>query len=137
LQQLLQPQSKKGGFAMIKDKSLDPHIMGQFIGSEHWYRFGSVPDITCTDGAKYVADAAGAYWLLDEIAIAQKYVKEVAAEEFQVWKLTVNPDSTATLICEDGNDNVVSTKQIPFTDFPPEGVTLWFENNVIYLPSEH
>ena len=90
-----------------KQKSLDPNIMSQFTGSEHWYRFGIVPDITCTDGAKYVADTAGAYWLLDEIAIAQKYVKQVAAEEFQVWKLTVKPDSTAILACEDGNDNVV------------------------------
>ena len=120
-----------------KQKSLDPNIMSQFTGSEHWYRFGIVPDITCTDGAKYVADTAGAYWLLDEIAIAQKYVKEVAAEGFQVWKLKVKEDDSATLICEDGNDNVVLTKAIPFTDFPKEGVTLWFANDVIYLPSEH
>jgi hypothetical protein len=120
-----------------KQKSLDPNIMSRFTGSEHWYRFGIVPDITCTDGAKYVADTAGAYWLLDAIAIAQKYVKQVAAEEFQVWKLTVKPDNSATLACEDGNDNVVFSKAIEFTDFPPEGVSLWFENNTIYLPSEH
>jgi hypothetical protein len=122
---------------MTAKKSLDPEIMSQFTGSEHWYRFGLVPSITCTDGAKYVADTGGAYWLLDEIAIAQKYVKEVAAEEFQVWKLTVNEDDSGALICEDGNDNVVFAKAIEFTDFPKEGVTLWFANNVIYLPSEH
>jgi hypothetical protein len=122
---------------MTKAKSLDPDIMSQFTGTGHWYRFGIVPNITCTDGAKYVADTAGAYWLLDEIAIAQRFEKPVAAEEFQVWKLTVRDDDSATLICEDGNDNVVFTKPIPFTDFPREGVTLWFENNVIYLPSEH
>jgi hypothetical protein len=95
-----------------------------------------VRSILFTDGAKYVADAAGAYWLLDEIALAQRFVKAVAAEEFQAWKLTVNPDSTAALTCEDGNYDVVFTKRIPFTDFPPEGITLWFENNTIYLPSE-
>ena len=114
-----------------------PEIMNRFTGSEHWYRHGLIPAITFTDGAKYVADAAGAWWLLDEIALAQRYIKEVAAEEFQVWKLTVNPDSTGTLVCEDGNYNVVCSKPIPFTDFPAEGVTLWFANNVIYLPSEH
>jgi len=92
---------------MTNDKSLDPHIMSQFTGSGHWYRFGLDPRITCTDGAKYVADTAGAYWLLDEIALAQRY------------------------------DNVVLTKAIPFTDFPKEGVALWFANDVIYLPSEH
>jgi hypothetical protein len=121
---------------MIANKSLDPQIMSQFHGSEHWYRHWT-GGITFTDGAKYVADAAGAYWLLDEIALAQKYVKEVAAEEFQAWTLTVKPDSTATLSCEDRNDNVVFTKAIEFTDFPPDGVTLWFANDVIYLPSEH
>jgi hypothetical protein len=134
LQQLLQPE--QGGLVMTK-KSLDPSIMSQFTGMEHWYRHGLVRNITFTDGAKYVADTAGAYWLLDEIALAQKFDARVAAEEFQVWKLTVKDDHSATLICEDGNYNVVSTKPIPFTDFPEEGVTLWFENNVIYLPSEH
>ena len=122
---------------MTNSKSLDQNILNQFTGSEHWYRHGLVPSIAFTDGAKYVADAAGAYWLLDEIALAQRYVKEVAAEEFQVWKLAINPDCKATLVCENGNDKAVFTKAIEFTDFPPEGVTLWFANNVIYLPSEH
>lgn len=122
---------------MTKTKSLDPNILSQFTESEHWYRHGLVSSITFADGAKYVADAAGAYWLLDEIALAQRSVNKVAAEEFQVWKLTVNADDSATLVCEDGNDNVVFTKAIPFTDFPKEGVTLRFANNVIYLPSEH
>jgi hypothetical protein len=122
---------------MARGKSLDPNIMSQFTGSEHWYRFGIIPDITCTDGAKYVADTVGAYWLLDEIALAQKYVKEIAAQEFQVWKLTVKDDNSATLICEDGNHNAVFSKPIPFTDFPKDGVTLWFADKVIYLPSEH
>jgi hypothetical protein len=36
---------------------------------------------TSTDGAKHVADAGGAYWLLDEIALSRRYVPAVAAEE--------------------------------------------------------
>jgi hypothetical protein len=63
---------------MTKAKTLDPNILSQFSGSEHWYRHGLVPSITFTDGAKYVADEAGAYWLLDEIALAQRYEKKVA-----------------------------------------------------------
>ena len=120
-----------------KEKSLDPEIMSQFTGSEHWYRFGIDPRVTCTDGAKYVADTAGAYWLLDEIALAQRFEKSVSGEEFQVWKLTVKDDDSAVLVCEDGNYNVVFTKPIAFTDFPKDGVTLWFANNVIFLPSEY
>jgi hypothetical protein len=122
---------------MTKVRTLDPDILGQFTGSEHLYRHPLVPRIVFTDGAHYVAQAAGTFWLLDEIAFAQRFNKKVAAEEFQVWKLTVNPDRTGTLICEDGNYNVVFAKTLEFTDFPDEGITLWFENNTIYLPSEH
>ena len=117
--------------------ALDPAVLSRFTGSEHWYRHGLVPSITFTDGAKYIADQAGAYWLLDEIALAQRFDKRVAAEEFQAWKLAVNLDDTAVLSCEDGNGNGVFSKAIPLTDFPHEGVTLWFANRTIYLPSEH
>jgi hypothetical protein len=73
----------------------------------------------------------------NEIAIAQRFDKKVAAQEFQVWQLTVNADHSAVLTCEDGNGNTVFSKAIEFTDFPREGVTLWFADNTIYLPSEH
>jgi len=90
-----------------------------------------------TDGAKYVADQAGAYWLLDEIAIIQPHDPCVAAEEFQVWKLAVNADQTGRLTCDDGNGRVVFTKPLEYTDFPPDGITLYFVNNTILLPSEY
>ena len=62
LHQQMQPKTKETG--KIMTKSLDPNILSQFTGSEHWYRHGLVRHIIFTDGAKYVADAAGAYWLL-------------------------------------------------------------------------
>jgi uncharacterized protein DUF6876 len=112
-------------------------VLSQFTGSENWYRHGINRKVTFTDGAKHVADHGGAYWLIDEIAIIQPYDKRVAAEEFQVWKLKVRTDHTATLSCEDGNDNVVFTKEIEFTDFPLDEITFYFANNVIHLPSEY
>ncbi len=54
--------------------------------------------ILYTDGAKYVADSAGAYWLLDQIALAQRGVKAVAGEAFQVRKLAVRPEELALRI---------------------------------------
>jgi hypothetical protein len=90
-----------------------------------------------TDGVKYLADQAGAYWLLDEIALVRSGDKRVTGESFQVWQLTINGDKTATLTCEDGNKNVLYVKRIEFTDFPPAGITLWYTNNTILLPSEY
>lgn len=116
---------------------MSEHDLRQFTGSENWYRHGINRNVLFTDGAKHVADEGGAYWLLDTIAICQKSEARVAAEEFQVWTLTVRPDRTATLVCEDGSDNAVDTQRVEFTDFPLDQITLWFANNVIYLPSEH
>lgn len=89
-----------------------------------------------TEGAQHVAESGGAYWLLDEIAFAQS-IGEVAAEAFQVWKLKVNPDHTATLECDDGNSNNRFSKRIEFTDFPLDEVSFYFADSVIMLPSEY
>jgi hypothetical protein len=111
--------------------------LANFYGSENWYRHGLVRSVLFTDGAKYVADAGGAYWLLDEIALAQRFEKKLAAEEFQLWRLTVNEDLSAVLVCEDGNGRKILSKKIPFTDFPLDEISFYFTNNVILLPSEY
>jgi hypothetical protein len=108
----------------------------QFTGTEQWYRHALNRKVLFTDGAKYVADQAGAYWLLDEIALAQLSEQAVKAESFQLWKLEVN-DETAQLICEDGNGNAKFTKYIAFTDFPEPGVQFYFTDNTILLPGEY
>jgi hypothetical protein len=118
-------------------KTLAQADLAQFMGSENWYRHGLMRDVLFTDGAKHVADAGGAYWLLDEIALAQRYEKGVAAEEFQHWKLTVKAEQTATLVCDDGNGKIVFEKRIEFTDFPLEEISLYCTNNTILLPSEY
>jgi hypothetical protein len=116
--------------------TLTKAALQQFTGTEHWYRHALVRNVLFTDGAKFVADAGGAYWLLDEIAFAQRLAK-VAGEEFQLWKLKVKPDQTAALTCGDGNGNTVFRKAISYTDFPLPEVTLYFTNGTILLPSEY
>ncbi len=122
---------------MTKSTQLNEQNLRQFTGSENWYRHGLVRNILFTDGAKFIADEGGAYWLLDAIALCQRTEKHVAAEEFQVWTLKVHEDRTASLACTDGNDHIVYTQHIAFTDFPISEITLWFANHTIYLPSEH
>ena len=122
---------------MTDTKTLTRDDLIQFTGSEHWYRHAMVRDVLYTDGVQYVAETAGAYWLIDEITFAQRFDKLLAAEEFQLWKLNVNTDHTATLTCEDGNGGVVFTKAIEYADFPLAEITLYFMNNTILLPSEY
>lgn len=109
--------------------------LSQFTGTDHYYRHGLCRNITYTDGVKYVAETAGAYWLIDKIATNQLEPK-IRREEFQAWKLRVN-DSAGVLTCDDGNGNIVHSEEITFTDFPLDEIDLWVEGTVILLPSEH
>jgi len=117
-------------------RTLNGADLAQFTGSENWYRHAINRAVLFTDGAKFVADQAGAYWLLDEIAIGQ-LEPCIAAENFQVWKLAVNADQTGVLTCDDGNGRVVFSKELGYTDFPEGGITLWFTNHTILLPQEY
>jgi hypothetical protein len=123
---------------MTTTPKLSEADLRQFAGGTgQWYRHALNRNILFTDGAKYVADEGGAYWLLDEVALSQRSEKRLARQPFQVWKLTVNADHTGMITVEDGNYNVVFTKALDYTDFPAPEVTLWFAGNVIYLPAEH
>jgi hypothetical protein len=115
-------------------KTLNEADLANFTGSENWYKH-FLGRTLFTDGVKYVADQAGAYWLIDEIAINQTRPK-VRAEEFQVWTLRVN-GSKAILTCDDGNGNVVFTKRIEYTDFPLREIKLYCTDGTILLPSEY
>jgi len=61
--------------------------MSMFTGSGTFYRHGINKKVLYSEGVSFLADTAGAYWLVDQIAIAQ-FMPEVRKEEFQVWKLT-------------------------------------------------
>ena len=122
---------------MLKRAALDPSLLAQFTGSEQLYRHGFVRDIVFTEGVKYVADAAGAYWLIDKIALAQKFQPSVMAEEFQVWDLTADADRSAVLSCGDGNGREVYSKPIKWTDFSTPSISFYVCNGTILLPSEY
>ncbi len=121
---------------MTDSQNLNRELM-HFTGSESYFRHGIVREVVFTEGVKFLADRAKAYWLLDEIALCQRYEERVAAEEFQLWILTVNLDQTAILSCEDGNGHAVYRKRIEYTDFPMREIKLYCANNTILLPSEY
>ena len=106
----------------------------QFTGTEQWYRH-ALSGYLYTDGIKFLADQAKAYWLIDKILILTRYKQKL--QEFGSWKLHVKEDKTATLICEDGDKKVLYTEKIDYTDFPLENVSLWFQNETLILPSEY
>ncbi len=120
--------------------TLTAAALAQFTGTENWYRHSLFRQFLYTDGVKYVAEEAGAYWLIDAI-ISHQYDSRIqndrGLQEFQLWKLEVKEDHSAILICEDGNDTKILTQEIPFTDFPLQKIEFYMENKVLLLPREH
>jgi hypothetical protein len=109
--------------------------LASFTGSleryRHWTR-----RFVFTPGVKYLADFAQAWWLIDLIASHCRHPR-LQGEAFQVWKLNVAPDHSATLLIEDGNDHLLLKLSIHFTDFPLSTVTLWLIDDTLLLPSEY
>lgn len=103
----------------------------QFSGTEQHYQH-SMSNLLFTDGVHYVAENGGAYWLIDAVASYHR------TEPFQVWELVKHPDNSATLtMVEDTGQPVKVRQEIPFTDFPMDGIKLYLINGVLLLPSEY
>ena len=120
----------------MNKQTLCPAEMRQFIGSENWFLHPLVENVLYTDGIRYVASRAGAYWLVDEIAFAQ-YEPKVKAVKYQLWILDVNEDQSAVLRCMNDDMKEVMRKVIPYTDFPLNEFKVFFIRDVILLPSEY
>lgn len=121
---------------MSSDNFLTLAELSQFTGSEIWYRHPLATRYVYTEGVRYLADKAAAYWLIDSILLLQSHERALG-EEFQVWTLAVRPDQSATLCCSDGTDNEIYSQEIRWTDFPLRAVVLWFSNCTLYLPGAH
>lgn len=104
-----------------------------FTGTTQYYRL--YPNLMLTDGAKFLAETANCYWLMDIIASVQ-LIPEVKKESFQVYDLKVNEDGLAVVTCGDGNDNEVYRQDVE-TDFPLDHQRLYYTNDVVMLPSEY
>lgn len=108
----------------------------QFTGTDHYYKhmFG----IRYSDGVKYLAERANCYWLLDAITSHQPECrKDIMLRDFQMWVLHVYADKSAILNCERDTDDVAITQNIEYTDFPLQQIKLYFQNGVLFLPSEY
>lgn len=122
----------------------------QFIGDLQRYRHPLNQRVLYTPGVKYLADEAGAYWLIDTIAswigshlFNEAVQRDQRLQTLQFWKLAVDLQehkAVLTAVADSGEPAFI-TQQIGFTDFPLAEQTLYagFDGRywTIYLPSEH
>ena len=113
---------------MLTQASLD-----QFTGTEAYHRY--LMGINLTDGVKYMADAAGAWWLIDAVC---SYQPEHRGVGFQVWELNLNGKGGAVLTMKEDKDKpALVTQRISFTTFPLPSIKLYLIGGVLLLPSEY
>jgi hypothetical protein len=110
--------------------------LAQFTGTQTYTRI--TRRHLLTDGARYLADQAECYWLMDAVA---SHLDEIGTQD---WFVLIRLDlkgTTATLIYEDGNGYEHARQAIPHTDFPLEQISLYAcwdtEHWVIMLPGEY
>ena len=121
---------------MNANSKFDTSQLSLFTGTEHYYRLNRL--CLLTDGTKYLAEAAGAFWLMDAAA---SYLIELGTADWFVQVKLVVTGSSAVLTLEDGNGHVRARQVIPYTDFPiPQQIlyACWDgEHWVLMLPSEY
>jgi len=91
-----------------------------------------------TEGALFVAEQAGAYWLFDLI---ESHLMVDIREHHVVASLSVS-GSSGVVELTDGNGVCLASQELGFTDFPEPGVTIWSVVNehggrTHMLPSEY
>lgn len=122
------------------------HDLEMFTGTQKWFRHWT-KQLLFTEGIRYLAEQASAFWLVDAIASYQIEDK-VQKCPAQFWDLEVNQDDKTAVLTmrEDSNMPIVVKQEIHYTDFPLEHQKLWLfvnkdeegkDQRVLILPSEY
>lgn len=111
--------------------------MKQFYGTEQWFRVHA--GILLTEGTKWVAENAGAYWLIADIPWSIKRL--IHSHTWGMVKMAIEPSGRAKITVDDGNGHVYYTQEVEYTDFPLEKFSFWCvsdgNNIIVMLPSEY
>lgn len=120
----------------------------QFTGSEVFFRHPLNRSVIFTDGVRFLAEAAEAFWLVDAIAsyFGSPEMRAAIEEDerlasLQFWTLKVVDGRGELALIADLGEPAAIKQSISFTDFPLPEVSIWagFSGDfwTLYLPSEH
>ena len=110
--------------------------LSQFTGSQEFFVY-PLGRLILTEGVRHLAEAAGAYWLIDAIASYQadpRIAGNRMLRDIQFWRLAVVGGRGVLTCREDSGREPVISQQIEFTDFPLDEVEIWLEWGGIPTP---
>ena len=93
-----------------------------FIGTNGYTRLYT--KILLTDGALFLAENAGCFWLMDVFASHLLTTIDADKEPFTVLSL-VKTNNSARVVIDDGNGIVLAEQDIEYTDFPLASIKLY------------
>lgn len=122
--------------------------LAHFTGSQEFYRHPLNQQVVYTEGVRFLAEQAEAFWLVDAIAsyfgspeMRDAIETDSRLESLQFWKLTVQDNAAELVMAADTGVPPAIRQRIEFTDFPLEQIDIWAGFNgdgwTLYLPSEH
>lgn len=108
----------------------------QFYGTEQYYFNPLYRWMKYTDGVKFFAENAanGAYWLLDIIGTE---LKALTKKEDFLNIVFNSANNQGVITVDDGNDNILYTRNIEYTDCPEGEWKFYLTGDVLMLPTEY
>jgi len=112
----------------------------QFYGTEGYHFNPLYKSMNYTDGIQFIG-AHGFGWLIDEIGINHHARMVEDGAGFYIVVLDVKDTRAKLTICVDIDganlQDVLVEKEIDHTDAPEGRLTLYWQNGVLFLPSEY
>lgn len=108
----------------MSNKPNTPIDLSGFTGTENYYRY--TQRMVLTDGTRYLADAAGCFWLMDVVA---SYIPTIPSDEgFAVVSFIRQGEGGYVGITDDiPARRWYAAQAIEWTDFPLDEITMYLE----------
>ncbi len=111
--------------------------LSYFTGTSRYIR-DPFTGLVHTDGIEFMAERAGAQWLVSDIGAVFRHHPTIKGTPFQLWTLTVDENSTAILTCrEDCDMPVIYEQKYEYTDFPVGTWKMYLIDGILMVPSEY
>ena len=109
-----------------------------FHGTETWFRHRLVRPMLYTEGVQFFAENGGvhgAYWFLD--VVATEFFPLLTKQPFLHIVMEVDDAMKAVVAVDNGNNKILVTRQVDFTDMQPGKWRFYLTDNVLLLPGEY
>lgn len=120
----------------MDEEKLTESDLHAFIGSETLYQH-PFSNLKYTEGIQYLAQRAGAYWLIDLIGSYQANIHERTDDYFfQLWTIDVAGNRALVTCKADTHEPSYISQMIEYTDFPFT-TKMYVVDGVLMLPTEY